>query len=651
MSRGQSRPRNQSVRGVLERCKNRDTIEIIDVEKEKIDVVIVDVEETCHQGSRHTGITRWNGSPSGVINIDDEDGDDNNTFAYTDAADREFFPASNNSPISEESKSDECIITSRKRNPLLKSMEYMKNCHGVGPSNNHFGLYSCSKSYSSDSSESNSSKFNSGSIYTDSNSSDCEIIDDSSGNVREMWERAASRKKLSEKWRCGSDQSSASGSSGDSGLSPGGETHTKINVENCIKKIYSDPSKEIPVEFCPNLSSRGKEKLSFNMFGDAENGDSLCNRNVYAADLDVGNLGCKEPEHKSQSTCKNLSDDQGPHFLASEVPCASVCHTNMQHDLNIQDDSVSSFEQDESVFFATTFAADGLHGESSFCSNVGPCSGHVSPLNLQPDDGERLKLDRSIQGKTKRFHGGASSSMLPQCDSRADPKAFGLQEKEKSSFDVPSSCNYCYSDALQNVDGETTVKGPPDCDTNKGSKAGVSVPDNGPEDTPEVCTNLICERERHKESDEYRHAIKEEWAARQRQLQIQAEEAQRMKRKRKAETLRLLDMERRQKQRLEEIRESQKKDEETINLKEHIRSEVRKELDKMELRYRDMASLLRGLGIHVGGGAFPMPCEVNAAYKQALLKFHPDRASRSDIHQQVKAEETFKMISRLKEKF
>lgn len=40
---------------------------------------------------------------------------------------------------------------------------------------------------------------------------------------------------------------------------------------------------------------------------------------------------------------------------------------------------------------------------------------------------------------------------------------------------------------------------------------------------------------------------------------LQAEEAQRLKRKRKAETLRLLEMERRQKQRLEEIRESQKK--------------------------------------------------------------------------------------------
>ncbi|MQM11617.1 hypothetical protein Taro_044526 [Colocasia esculenta] len=41
---------------------------------------------------------------------------------------------------------------------------------------------------------------------------------------------------------------------------------------------------------------------------------------------------------------------------------------------------------------------------------------------------------------------------------------------------------------------------------------------------------------------------------------------------------------------------------------------------------------------------------VNAAYKQALLRFHPDRASRTDIRQQVEAEEKFKLISRLKEK-
>lgn len=43
--------------------------------------------------------------------------------------------------------------------------------------------------------------------------------------------------------------------------------------------------------------------------------------------------------------------------------------------------------------------------------------------------------------------------------------------------------------------------------------------------------------------------------------------------------------------------------------------------------------------------------QVHSAYKRALFRFHPDRASRNDIRQQVEAEEKFKLISRMKEKF
>ncbi|KAF9624444.1 hypothetical protein IFM89_011452 [Coptis chinensis] len=131
---------------------------------------------------------------------------------------------------------------------------------------------------------------------------------------------------------------------------------------------------------------------------------------------------------------------------------------------------------------------------------------------------------------------------------------------------------------------------------------------------------------------------------------LQAEEAQRLRKRKKAETQRLLDMERRQKERVEEMRETQKKNVETINLKDQLRAEVRKELHRMELVYTDMVSLLRALGIRVGTGFCPSSREVNAAYKQALLKFHPDRASRTDVRQQVEAEEKFKLVSRLKEK-
>ncbi|GKE19479.1 DnaJ domain-containing protein [Tanacetum coccineum] len=79
------------------------------------------------------------------------------------------------------------------------------------------------------------------------------------------------------------------------------------------------------------------------------------------------------------------------------------------------------------------------------------------------------------------------------------------------------------------------------------------------------------------------------------------------------------------------------------------RIEVRRDLQKLERTCHDMASLLRGLGILVDNDCYASSQEVQAAYKRALLSFHPDRASRSDMRQQVEAEEKFKLISRMKD--
>ncbi|CAM0876292.1 unnamed protein product [Alopecurus aequalis] len=158
---------------------------------------------------------------------------------------------------------------------------------------------------------------------------------------------------------------------------------------------------------------------------------------------------------------------------------------------------------------------------------------------------------------------------------------------------------------------------------------------------------LIGDREKHKESDEYKRAAEIESASRQRQLAIQSEEAKeakRLRKRKKAEALRLLDTQKRQKQRLEEVRETQRKGEEDIYLKEQCRGAIQLELKNIERTCTDVSSILRALGIPVQGG------EVKAAYKRALLKFHPDRVSRTDIYQQVKAEETFKFINSFKEK-
>ncbi|KAG8638996.1 hypothetical protein MANES_14G088800v8 [Manihot esculenta] len=133
------------------------------------------------------------------------------------------------------------------------------------------------------------------------------------------------------------------------------------------------------------------------------------------------------------------------------------------------------------------------------------------------------------------------------------------------------------------------------------------------DDPSDVQNYIIGNREMLKKTEAFKLAQEEEWTSRQRELQSQAEEAQRLRKRRKAETLRLLETERRQKQRVEEVREAQKKDEETLNLKEQLRIEVRRELDKLEANSKDMASLLHGLGINIKGGLYPLPSEVSSA--------------------------------------
>lgn len=59
-----------------------------------------------------------------------------------------------------------------------------------------------------------------------------------------------------------------------------------------------------------------------------------------------------------------------------------------------------------------------------------------------------------------------------------------------------------------------------------------------------------------------------------------------------------------------------------MNVKEQLRAEVRKELNVLENTCRDMASLLRGLGVQLGGGFKPLPNDVS--YMSYLSFFNCD---------------------------
>ncbi|OAE24099.1 hypothetical protein AXG93_2752s1130 [Marchantia polymorpha subsp. ruderalis] len=82
--------------------------------------------------------------------------------------------------------------------------------------------------------------------------------------------------------------------------------------------------------------------------------------------------------------------------------------------------------------------------------------------------------------------------------------------------------------------------------------------------------------------------------------------------------------------------------------REQLRGQVRERLENLASRCSDLASLLRRLGVIVDGGNNPSDQQVNAAFKRALVKFHPDRVLDADPRRLVEAEETFKLINRTK---
>nr|POE84756.1 hypothetical protein CFP56_68741 [Quercus suber] len=515
----------------------------------------------------------------GVISIDDDESDvmDHPGIGEKGCGDldsdatssKRSFPSSSRMQNSVDVDGDECCFVHENRSSF-KLSKCNQTYSGKAPSRNCYGLGSESESASSD-----------------SDCSECELMEGSFGKLHEQWKKASLKRKHDRNGQSGlDDQTSFSGSHAD--------IHTDFEEEN---KTEKKPA--VPV--CSSSSGQDHEKEFLSAF--FASGDGY----VGGTSFDPG----------MESPC--MKSDPRVHQTFAEDPPFSYKWQRPYH-------------------------VNG--GGSGFCN--GEQSQQTPPSSTAQEQ---------VDSQSKYARPNQKGEMHADLD-RVVPRS-----KVDKSPQAPSSCN---TSVETHVNLDRTVSNQAVCNEEQvnGARNGLcntleesffcSIPSEGKSEdgdvSPVVEKNIINEREKMKATDEYKRAIEEEWASRQRQLQIQAEEAQRLRKRRKAER-RLLDMQRRQKQRVEEVRETQKKDEENMNLKEQLRVEIRKELNKLEMTCIDMASLLRGLGIQVGGGSYPMSPEVHAAYKRALLKFHPDRASKTDIRQQVEAEEKFKLISRMKEKF
>ncbi|XVE91673.1 hypothetical protein REPUB_Repub01dG0030900 [Reevesia pubescens] len=618
---GRSQPKSCSMKKMLKRCNIKGKFEnvvLIDVDGDGFEnVIIIDAPEPGEedlQGSSRSKRGKQFLSP-GVISIDDDETDnvDDPEICVecgdldSDASSSKSCPAPDLMRKSAGLDDDECQFI-REMKSVFKLSKGKKTYTGKTSCGKRFGL--------SPESEDSSSEC------------DCELMEGSAGKLREQWEKAFQRKKYNVRnGQSGlEDQTSATVSSND--------TPTGVEEENRTQQ-HAETS--------------------------ASSGSSVSNiqkQNSSAFQTNDGNYSGHTFVKRGTESPFVESDKKVDHESLSQPKYGPTAEAQFSH------------VKTDFVFERETFKKDppSRDGDQEFPwapSNCYPYPSDLQDGKMGPNAKEKLQSEEPVMSVPKL-------SKEKQVDDGVIPSDFevGTVFDKSTSVKTPSggipvvsSKNYCDGEKVVSGDSsqydETQIKSFTEAEqlsinsvaNSKKSDERDTLHVQGVDAVASGKNDIIIDREKLKETDEYKRAAEEEWASRQRELQIQAEEAQRLRKRKKAESMRLLDMERRQKQRLEEMRETQKKDEENMNLKEQIRNEVRKELIKLEKSCIDMASLLRSLGISVGDDFCPLTKEVHAAYKRALLTFHPDRASKTDIHKQVEAEEKFKLISRMKEKF
>lgn len=696
-------PRPCSGRKTLRRCRNgeeADNVILIDADSENFDnVIIIDIPDSFSKkkrGSGRLGKDKW--SWRNVIYIDDDETSDSNHS--TDVNNVSFSAG-----------------TSSRREPCHATKNFtdstVEECQFVQDNSTPVRLSKCKRTYSGKTSTRNRYGLNtdSESDSSDGEYPDCELVEDSSGKVHELWEKAFSRRRNVHNGRSGTrvdDKTSCDI----------GEDHH----QNTGMKDVTNKQKEASFCFSREKSNNKNNISSTSRKEDADFGSTIAFDDPTVQNFSQSNgksdvHGRSNPEAKVTSNYGEQVDlpDCEPggsngHFEEIGEHLVSSNSAFSQHSTKEFDHSTPASKGEETPLVETCppksescVDSDPCSGKSSFiededavrkCRNL--CEAEVEPgrsflgddhKNLQERDTSNVKEKEHLEFRQPHATGNAKEmeNLMPKSHSFERPMQYDIQTDHNStpSSNVVGSISeesLLSKNSLASGDGIKQsryeenwqpVSEKPlfvNIHLNQGKHQEDDSLSNSQQEenedgqlhvqnadtSPSVMTSLINKREKLKETDEYKRALEEELASRQQALAIQAEEAQRLRRlhkRRKAESIRLLDMERRQKQRVEEVRNTQKKDEENLNLKELIRAEVRKELNQLETTCHDMASLLRLLGIDIGGWPNPLPQQVQTAYKRALLTFHPDRALQSDIRRQVEAEEKFKLINRLKEKF
>lgn len=492
MSRGQPQTKSQSARRILERCQNRrnnDDAIIIDDDTENADVVQIDNPNT-YQRSMNSNTRSLSYELGGVIYIDDDEEDPRNSSTDTTFS-NQFTETFCSLSLSENSDGDSYFMFVRNGNVCCDHTGPSRNCYSVDLDSENSMTQSTSPKSNTDECD----KF-------DCSSSDCEIMEDHSGIIRELWEKAASRKKESCQF-----------ASTDQTIAPDSTSYTE------------DPSHG-SILHDADVANRF-ERMPSNYFEEMLAESSNCAE--------------QDPSAKVDSTCKN----EEFHFKTTDnISVAQSCSSShipfkkpgnlKEDDTNLEeypqtahsmDDGFSFFNNDAPPptkypffpfkFFGKTkfFDKEELSTRRSYTSfkwdgehvseNNDLCSDKVEHKLDEDSFGAEVKHDMVVEREAPDFKGNRKRDFeesLPFCS----------QQHEEQTIKTQSSIFY----------GDTDYKM-----TNKEDEifatTDIRLTSHKHDDIPHGIESLIGDRERHKKTDEYKRVVEEEWASRQRQLHIQ----------------------------------------------------------------------------------------------------------------------------------
>lgn len=483
---------------MLRRCSNNTQADNVILIED--DVIIIDAPEYFHKNVQHPSMQSSSKRcpQKTVIFLDDDENTENNHstsgresdfYNNPSSSERPFPPFKDEKKTPDES-GDDCQFVRENKAPVKLSKCKRTYSGRASSSRNRYGLTSDSESSSSDS----------------------ELMVDSVGKLQEEWEKAFSRRKYD-------GQSTKSGVNGfgntsradlqaehgqteehpdfsslgkanneKEDMSPGAKGDESSNASNIRNEDGGNPK-----EFSSFYENCADDlKMDFQDNGKNQSADPSVSRPVsqhgvknfyHTKDCSLGKGDCLQ-----EDPCSSGAQDSNDQCIFTEYRSKFATNCNSQF-TSKSSYGISSSKENENSFSAAFLNMNykschkNITGNMHSMDELSPCLGQTSSVrNFSPGVGIGT-------GKCHR------------------------QDNGEALLDNPS--NSC-----KHLEAEEEIVSSPS-KSQQEDKSGYLLHSHGCEDAQNNDSSIITERERLKETDEYKKALEEELASRQRALQIQ----------------------------------------------------------------------------------------------------------------------------------